>query len=79
MKIGSNLLKEVEERYHLIWLHTRNVNKAAISFYTHHGFIRSDNDDANLVYPSEFPLRSSEIYVRMKKWCLSTQESGSNS
>jgi ribosomal protein S18 acetylase RimI-like enzyme len=66
MNIGTKLLKAVEERYHLIWLHTRHVNEVAISFYTRNGFIRSDNDDTNSVYPPEFPSRSPENYLRMK-------------
>ncbi|RIA80462.1 acyl-CoA N-acyltransferase [Glomus cerebriforme] len=67
MKIGSNLLKAVKERYNLIWLHTRHINEVAISFYAQHGFIRSDDDDNGSVYPIEFPLRSPDTYLRMKK------------
>jgi ribosomal protein S18 acetylase RimI-like enzyme len=67
IKIGSNLLKVVTERYHLIWLHTRHINEVAISFYTRHGFIRSDADDDDSVYPTEFPSRSSKTYLLMKK------------
>ncbi|CAB4415793.1 unnamed protein product [Rhizophagus irregularis] len=67
IKIGSNLLKVLEERYHLIWLHTRHINEVAILFYMRHGFIRSDADDDNSVYPIEFPSRSSKTYLLMKK------------
>ena len=77
MKIGTNLLKVVEERYHLIWLHTRYVNKGAISFYTRRGFTSSGNDDDS-IYPPEFPSRSPDIYLRMKKRCQLTQTSDSN-
>ncbi|CAB4382080.1 acyl-CoA N-acyltransferase [Rhizophagus irregularis] len=67
IKIGSSLLKVIEERYRLIWLHTRHINEVAISFYTRHGFIRSDVDDDDSVYPIEFPSRSSKTYLLMKK------------
>ncbi|GBB86704.1 hypothetical protein RclHR1_13090005 [Rhizophagus clarus] len=66
-KIGSNLLQVVKERYRLIWLHTRHINEVAISFYTRHGFIRSDADDDDSVFPTEFPSRSSKTYMLMKR------------
>ncbi|CAB5377340.1 unnamed protein product [Rhizophagus irregularis] len=67
IKIGSNLIKAVEERYRLIWLHTRHINEVAISFYTRNGFIRSDADDGDMAYPIEFPSRSSKTFMLMKK------------
>jgi ribosomal protein S18 acetylase RimI-like enzyme len=67
IKIGSNLIKAVEERYRLIWLHVRHINEVAISFYTRNGFIRSDADDGDMMYPIEFPSLPSKTFLLMKK------------